>query len=65
MKGENQRKTTKKLMNINQPKAPTMLRNNKNEIINKPQEMSEHLNEFFIEKPKLLREQIGNSKTCP
>ena len=65
MKGENKWKTAKKLMNINQPKAPIMLRNNNNEIINNPKEMSEDLNNFFIEKPKLLREKIGKSNICP
>lgn len=44
----------KKLLNINQPQAPSMLKIDK-DIITNPKDISNKINEFFINKPKLLK----------
>ena len=54
MKGENQWKNAKKILNINQPKAPSMLKIN-NEIVNDATVMCDKLNKFFIKKPENLK----------
>ena len=57
LKGDEKWKTAKKLMNINQTKTPSMIKVG-SEIVTDSKEMCEHMNDFFIEKPKGIKNKI-------
>ena len=64
MKSKNNWKTAKKLLNINQPQAPSMIKIDNN-IITKPKEISDKMNDFFINKPKILKQKINKTNISP
>ena len=57
LKGKNQWNTAKKLLKIQPTKNLVKIINN-NKVITKPQEISEIMNEFYINKPKIIEEKI-------
>ena len=64
LKEPNKWHTAKKILNIQPPQPPTKIIH-KNVIVTQPKEISEILNNFYIEKPNILRKQIDKAKVDP